>query len=119
MMMGSLLKAHCKCGYESKMAVGGGMTSFKTYCGFPVYCRSCKTLFQANLYGEEVRCPTCKGSQVAPYDDESMCEKSGKRVFSWSAAEKLGRKLILTDGNYLCPECSNFSMHFESIGCWD
>jgi hypothetical protein len=118
-IVGSLVKAHCRCGYERKLAVGGGMTSHETLCSFPVYCPPCKALFQANLFAEEIRCPTCKGLQVAPYDDESMCEKRGNRVFSWSAAKRLGRTLILTDGNYLCPECNDFSMHFEDIGCWD
>ena len=45
--MGSLISAKCKCGYDRRMALGGGMRNHLTYCAFPCYCQDCKSLYVA------------------------------------------------------------------------
>ncbi len=117
--MGSVVKAKCDCGYRREMALGGGMMNFTTLCNFPCYCDTCSDLFEANLFLQKISCPECGGTDTRPYDDDGLCSKRGSPVFSWTAQEKLGRELILTNGEYLCPKCGRFSLRFEDVGCWD
>lgn len=50
--MGSLIKAHCDCGLEREMFLGGGMRNFTTYCNFPSGANT-----SAN---NELRLPDCR-----------------------------------------------------------
>ena len=47
------------------------------------------------------------------------CVSTGTNVFDWNVNYKIGRDLCLTDEDYLCPKCQNFSLRFYSTGCWD
>jgi len=94
--------------------------SFETECWFPVYCRACRALGEANLLERPVACPSCGGTEVAAYDDPELVGKKGRReVFSWHTEEQLGRTLRLTNGRYLCPACQKPELRFESTGHWD
>ncbi|MFC2172120.1 hypothetical protein ACFLU6_05750 [Acidobacteriota bacterium] len=117
--MGGIVKAQCQCGYEREMLLGGGMSNFTTHCNFPAYCRDCEDLVEVNLLQKKTSCPKCKGRDITPYDDDSMCQEKGEPVFSWNVQEELGGELILTDGRYLCPNCGEFSLCFQEAGCWD
>ncbi len=70
--MGSLISAKCKCGFEKKVALGGGMHSHLTYCAFPCYCQDCKSLYVADLYSDDTSCTECGSQNILPYDDNSM-----------------------------------------------
>ena len=118
--MGSIIGAHCDCGYEKgKMFLGGGMMNFTTQCNFPHYCEECNILFEANLFEKERLCPECGKEKVIAYDDERACKSEGTVVFSWDVEDEIGRKLKLTDGEYICPGCGKFSLTFFDIGRWD
>lgn len=48
--MGSIISAHCDCGYNlNEMRLGGGMLDFTTNCSFPYYCEDCSILFEGNV----------------------------------------------------------------------
>jgi hypothetical protein len=118
--MGSIISAHCDCGYEiAEMFLGGGMMDFTTRCYFPHYCGERKTLFEANVFEKEIQCPECGKEGAISYDDERICESEGKIVFSWNVEDEIGRELELTDGKYICPGCGKFSLRFLNIGDWD
>lgn len=70
--MGSLISAKCKCGYERRMALGGGMRNHLTYCAFPCYCQDCNSLYVADLFSDDTSCEECGSQNTVPYDDNSM-----------------------------------------------
>ena len=70
--MGPLISAKCKCGYERRMALGGGMRNHLTYCAFPCYCQDCKSLYVADLFSNDTSCEECGSQNTVPYDDNSM-----------------------------------------------
>ncbi len=118
--MGSIIDAHCDCGYQKgKMLLGGGMMSFTTYCNFPHYCPECNILFEANLFESKMLCPECGDKKVIAYDDERACMSEGKVIFSWNAMAQIGREVKLTDGEYICPDCGKFNLSFYDFGYWD
>jgi Zn finger protein HypA/HybF involved in hydrogenase expression len=96
------------------MALGGGRSNYLTSCGFPCYCKACKSLFKANMYDPDVSCPNCDTSSVVPYDDLSLALTGGvvDEIFSWNTSDRLGRDLQLHDGVYFCPSCDHFSLRF-------
>ena len=67
------------------------------------------------MYDPDVSCPQCDTSSVVPYDDPSLALTSGvvDEIFSWNTSDRLGRELILHDGEYFCASCANFSRRFE------
>tara|TARA_B100000315_G_C14547437_1_gene573961 strand:+ start:544 stop:900 length:357 start_codon:yes stop_codon:yes gene_type:complete len=118
--MGSIVNAVCKCGYEKELFIGGGMSNFETVCHFPSYCQNCNDLVQTNLYEKTVKCPQCKSEKVVAYDQKELISKLGMKVVCcWNTFEELGRVIALTNGNYLCPSCSNNRLKFYKAGNWD
>jgi len=116
--MGTMVEAVCGCGYSSGvMALGGGRSNHLTSCGFPCYCKACKSLFKANMYDPDVSCPQCDTSSVVPYDDPSLALTGGvvDEIFSWNTADRLGRDFQLYDGVYFCPGCSESGLRFSVI----
>jgi DNA-directed RNA polymerase subunit RPC12/RpoP len=102
------------------MCLGGGMLNFRTHCAFPAFCEKCGVMFEANLLRKRISCPRCRGTKhVVPYDDGRLCRRKGGEVFQWAMGDQIGRDLILTDGDYLCPQCGRFTMSFAMAGCWD
>ena len=118
--MGSIVSAHCECGYESgEMPLGGGMINFTTQCNVPHYCGECKILFIANLFEKKVLCPECRQEKVIVYDDERACKREGNEIFSWNIENEIARKGKITDGEYICPNCEKFNLIFLIAGNWD
>ena len=116
--MGSIITAHCECGYKKEeMFVGGGMRDFGTVCNFPHYCEACKIVFEANLLKKERYCPECGTEKVVAYEDHA-CRSEEKIVFSWNAID-LDGELKLTDGWYFCPACGSYRLIFSDVGSWD
>lgn len=70
--MGSLITAKCECGFDKRMALGGGMRNHLTYCAFPCYCKDCKSLYLADLFSNNASCTKCESKNTLPYDDNRM-----------------------------------------------
>ena len=70
--MGALISAKCGCGFEKRMALGGGMRNHLTYCAFPCYCQDCKSMYVADLFSDDTSCTECGSQNILPYDDKSM-----------------------------------------------
>ncbi len=119
--MGSAVVAKCSCGLEVTVPTGGGIMNWATTRYFPYLCIACHEVVRVNLLGETQRCPACKSPAILPYDDPRLCDSPGSsRVEGWNLQEKIGREVWLTDGAYLCPKCSNMSLHFLKSGLlWD
>ena len=95
------------------------MRTFTRYCAFPFYCEGCKSMFTGNIFSKKVKCPDCGSKEVIPYDDDRICKQKGEEVAFWSTEDKLGRDLILTNGQYLCPACGKHELSFVHFGCFD
>lgn len=119
--MGSILRAHCDCGYNADdLLLGGGRMDFTTNCNFPYYCEDCSILFEANAFEETVICPKCHKDQAYSYDTKKACGSAGEKiVFDWNVMSQIGRTLVLTDGSYICPSCHKFRLRFFESGFWD
>jgi hypothetical protein len=68
-----------------------------------------------------LRCPEGHGGVPVAYDDPSLIGRAGDNtVASWNVRDRLGRELVLHDGQYLCPACNAFTMRFADGGLmWD
>ena len=92
--------------------IGGGMQNFTTFCAFPALCNACGRLVEVNLLDKAPACPSCKSTDVIPYDDKALIRKAGKYVVaSWNMPDD-SRHLSLTDGKYLCPSCRKYHLTF-------
>jgi len=119
--MGQMINAKCECGFETDvMCLGGGMLNFMTECAFPFYCEECSFLFEGNIFDKSILCPKCHKADIYPYDSKKAYATLGKKnVFNWRVVDEIGRVLVLTDGNYICPSCRKFSLKFFDVGNWD
>jgi hypothetical protein len=119
--MGSSVRGKCPCGFDFEVPMGGGMRNFSTTRYFPCLCEACHTIVPVNLLALAQQCPECNNQALISYDDPRMSESPGKGVVAgWDLKEQLGRELILTDGNYLCPKCNHLSLRFRDTGLrWD
>lgn len=70
--MGSIVLSRCFCGFEKRIALGGGLKNHTTYCAFPCYCNDCNSMFVANLFSGDINCSECGRYNTLPYDDDSM-----------------------------------------------
>lgn len=113
--MGSIVSAACKCGFNKKMALGGGRANFQTNASFPMHCGDCESLFMANALDMPVACSDCSSSKVLLYSHQSLFKNGHQTVFKW----KTGDALKLTNGDYLCPICHEFELKFSHVGYWD
>jgi|SRR5690554_4774734 len=112
--MGSEVKAICKCGFNKKFLIGGGMRNFRTVEYFPCFCEECNDMVEGNLKAEKLTCPKCNSLKVTPYNNKIYIGKTGKNVVAQSFVN------ILHDGTYKCPNCENMSLQFMSSGMrWD
>ena len=119
---GSIVTAKCDvCGYDSgRLFLFGGRGNFKTVCKFPAYCATKKGLVLVNLMVEKLEYPSCPGQVPVPYTDPQMIQKPGtKTIASWNLPEPKNKQVKLSDGNYFCPNCGKFQLHFRHSGYWD
>ena len=122
--MGSMIKSHSKCGFESEVLyVGGGMMDYGGKCGVPCYCDKCKLVTTINILtieGEKgyYRCPKCK-KRIECYGEikEESFEDDVHYVFDWSLGEM--KRYYLKDQSYYCPKCENNDLQFQPVGNWD
>jgi hypothetical protein len=110
---GPELLADCNCGVFETIPVGSGQTHVKTVCNFPCLCETCHSIVSADLLAETVRCPKCLAPDPIPYDNPRLSESLGEEtMFNWDMQGRLGRDLILTLGNYQCPQCGEMTLQF-------
>jgi hypothetical protein len=119
---GSIVTAKCDiCGYDSGgLFLFGGRANFKTVCKFPAYCANKKALVLVNLMAEKLESPACPGQAPVLYTDRQMVQNPGtKTIASWNLPEPKNEQIKLIDGDYLCPRCGQFQLHFRQSGKWD
>ena len=76
---------------------------------------------EVDLLADTMQCPKCASTEVIPYDAIAISGESGiNEIERWYVADYVGRDLVLTDGNYKCPQCREMTLHFKD-GCkrWD
>jgi len=121
--MGSIIKAICKCGFESEdIFAGGGFRNFQTTCTAPAICLNCQRFLIKNYMKKHGKCPDC-GKEVTFYNDPSvqtqMNESEKPRdIFSWHISDERG-DFQLPNTRYLCPKCGKMTLIFILIGNWD
>ena len=105
--MGDVRNAHCDCGFQSAVRVGGGRATFREKSSFPFYCKNCG-LVDVNVARPERSCPTCNSVEIVQY---------GKPPVSLTHPEiggvQWGEYCAPLMGN-LCPKCSKFTMVFTA-----
>ena len=119
---GSIVTAKCEsCGYDSGgLFLFGGKANFKTVCRFPAYCANKKSLVLVNLMDEKLESQACPDQIPVPYTDPQMFQNPGtKTIASWNLPEPKNKQVKLTDGDYFCPNCEKFNLHFRHSGLWD
>lgn len=121
--MGSIIKAVCKCGFESgDIFAGGGFQNFQTTCMAPAICLNCRKLLIKNYTKEHEKCPDC-GREVTFYNDPQVQtqtneSKKTRDIFSWHTNDER-EDFQLPDTQYLCPKCGKMTLTFILIGNWD
>ena len=95
------------------------MEDSQRMCRFPFYCGDCQSLVQLNAFNQARCCANCHGTDLLPYDDESLSGPGEGEVFKQATEYKIGRDLKLTDGPYLCPACGEKNLRFRMTGLWD
>ncbi len=122
--MGGIIRAHCKCGFNSGVIyAGGGMSNFLEVCNAPAICLNCDIFLIKNYMKEQSKCPKCR-KKVVFYNDPQVQEqvseshKESSCIFCWNVSDEKGIFLLL-DKKYLCPECKEMTMEFLSTGSWD
>jgi hypothetical protein len=106
--MASKNRAHCACGFEKMIQVGGTRLSFQNFSTFPHFCKSCG-LVEANVAKNPVCCPDCQSTDITAYGTETLANyiQSGTSTiqhFLYRAQHK---------GN-LCPQCNEFTLMFDA-----
>jgi len=67
--MGSVIIAHCKCGYKTdELDVGSGII-YSNKVNFPAICFHCKKVLAINYLNKMPKCPSCK-KKVIFYNDK-------------------------------------------------
>jgi hypothetical protein len=112
--MGQIVTAKCSCGYSAaELPIGAEMANFIFYCAFPVLCRDCQDLVISNVL-------QCGGDDIIAYDNNQLLKKEGENLVAWwNVSDKIGRVLVLTDGEYLCPACNKYHMTFRPSTVWE
>jgi hypothetical protein len=122
--MGSVFKAECSCGYESKeLLLGGGFMNFMTECALPFYCDHCGTVFTGNILNKSGiknynRCPKCK-QKVKYYGEimDDLLDDDDKYIFDWEVNDD--KRYFLPEGSHHCPKCKKDKLQFYETACWD
>ena len=90
--------------------------NYMTVNSHPFYCLDCHELFVANRFDREIVCPNCESADVLAYS-----ERSTKLNRSVSQLPRPSEWMDgpLNGGEFICPQCGNYSMRFMNVGCWD
>jgi hypothetical protein len=140
--LGSTYRAHCKCGFEAEVTVGGGRHTFLEQSYFPYHCADCG-LVSVNIakmvQGPLPPCPNCHSPEFYPYGTSPVSIPIPKPT-RWSlATEWVADRLGLEPGkasgtsvrsnrrafqwgdweanvyDNLCPACKQMTLVFDSM----
>ena len=107
--MGHVTGAKCSaCGYSKSVSIGGGMLKFREFSTWPVFCDECKTMTSANVMVQPLACLECASESVTKYDADHLVRGGSKTASQWSSDR-------LTDGDYFCPQCKTYNLHFSEM----
>ena len=102
-------KAHCKCGYEATVTVGGGMYDFHKVSYFPHYCENCG-LVEVNIAKSEAKgivppCPKCGNNDLYEYGKPPVSGpvEGSELALEWDDYQA-------TESGNLCPVCKRMTM---------
>lgn len=106
--MGTIIKAKCQCGYESKeMFFGAGMEDFEKVSYVPSLKNGSSKIEMINHKRKD------HFPEYSFYTDSLL---SGKPTNSYNIDHF---DLKLQQENNYCPVCENFNLQFLSLGCFD
>lgn len=118
--MGSFVDASCSCGYRGHAVVGAGMETFMRECDFPCLCSRCHQVVSADIMAPQLSCPDCANTEIIPYHDPALIDKPGdQEVASWKLGLDPARLVVITNGSYSCPACTEQTLRFKGSGCFD
>jgi len=80
---------------------------------FPCLCEKCRKIFRANVLTHDLKCPSCKATELIPYGDRRIIGKKGKKLVAILIEKEFGRALRITDGEYYCPKCGEKNLKFR------
>lgn len=106
--MGSIIRANCDCGYETKdLFFGAGMADFETVCNVPSLKNG----------SSEIEMKNYKKRHLVPeyifYTDSLLTETT-------NSSETINFfEIRIHKEKNLCPKCKNYSLSFEDAGCFD
>ena len=126
--MGSVHQAHCRCGFEEEVSVGGSRSPFLEESDFPFYCDECGlvSVNVALLPPEQVvtRCPVCEKWGCTQYGIPPVSLYDLRPVPWWkklfvlfitrnrSAALRWDDRKASEDG-HKCPRCHEMQLRFS------
>lgn len=104
--MGSSHKAHCPCGYEKNVYVGGNRANYLTDSPFPFYCNECGLISQ-NICVEDFVCKYCGNKDIKAYGTVGVSLPCVQfPTLQW------GNYKACKKGN-LCPQCKQMTLEFD------
>lgn len=101
---------------KKRMFLGDGRFNFKTVANFPYFCEKCNEIMVHNVFKKPEQC-RC-GQMMVRYDDECLSQKNSKlsNIFSWNIGAEI---LILSENDYMCPQCKEYLLKWSRVGLWD
>jgi len=120
--MGIGVRVTCACGGAATYPLGPA-PRVPAQCFFPFLCRACRRMSVSDVTSRAVACDHCGSPDVVPYGHPEAMRAAGPTIVldcarydtAWPAAS-----LRLTDGQYFCPACGEFTLSFAGTGLlWD
>lgn len=105
--MGTVYSFQCQtCGNAGRVFVGSTMASHKNRERFaPAICQDCKSLVEANVWGEPC-CAKCKGPRVVLYGKDTQNPAEPLPAISGN----------ITANSHRCPSCGTYGLRFIPSG---
>ena len=95
--MGGIIKAICKCGFETDFMGGSSATNYSEVCNAPAICFKCKKIIIKNYLSDDINCQTCS-NPVTFYNHKSLQQQDKNEDLT----DPLTRELALPEVNCLC-----------------
>ena len=92
--------------------------NFATTRYFSCLCETCHNIAEMNLLAEVKHCPVCKNAKLIAYDDPRLSESHGEHdVVRWDLQDRIGREVVLTDGNICAPRVRTCRFASATAAC--
>lgn len=124
--MGQIYKVSCKCGYEKRLSLGGGLSSINIRRIRMMFSEEKLKEFNKAIKEDKMKrffmtseaafCDKCKEIiQIARLNYEL---KNGEKFEIVNECPTCGSKVKILNKEYKCPVCNN-SIKIEAEGFWD